>query len=529
MAKRNLPPGRQSKFTLVTWVAERDFKHATSEQPDGSFGEPPGPIANLLSSGNPVFQSIRVLHETSDDPNELSAFKNWLDRRVGSESTVQYQSIAPIDDAKAYSQLFGLVETEVRAALEEPGVTRVYLNGSSGRPVKHAIFMLIATPRRDKVKLLSAWSGSKPFELELPFQVQVAFARDATSRTINAVATGRPVDPASASATTDALARIQGSSPKVALAKNKVAKYADKDVPVLILGETGTGKELFAEALHYGSPRRDKPLVAVNCGAIPESLIDAELFGAEKGAYTGAHTDRTGRFQEAHGGTLFLDEIGELPLPVQARLLRALNTSPAKFRPLGSAHEIEADVRVIAATHRDLPAMVEAGTFREDLYHRLDVAIIELPPLRERGDDIELLIKTLWDEIISGSPNATARTASGAAIRRLAEHDWPGNIRSLRSTLARISIESESPVVTAAEATQQIRDTRRRDNPAEILGRPIGEGLLDLKELLRTVKAHYLDRALTQAGGNKSKAARMIGLRSNVDFDNCSKSATRRD
>lgn len=524
MARPGYRRKTEGRSTLVTWVAERDFDHATSEKPDGSFGAPQGPIANLLSPGNPVFQSIRVLHETSDDPNDLSAFKNWVDRRVGAESTVQYRPIEPIEDKKAYSQLFGLVTKEVDAALEEPGVDRVYLNGSSGRPVKHAIFMLIATPRHDRVKLLSAWkSETPPFELELPFQVQVAFARDATAKTLNAVAIGRPVEGTSEAATTDALARIHGSSPGILLAKKKVAKYADKDVPVLILGETGTGKELFAEALHYGSPRSARPFVAVNCGAIPESLIDAELFGSEKGSYTGADIARKGRFQEAHGGTLFLDEIGELPLHVQARLLRALNTSPARVRPLGSEREIATDVRVIAATHRDLPAMVQAGTFREDLFHRLDVAIIELPALRDRGDDTELLVNTLWAEIISGSPSAIANTLSDAAIRRLAEHDWPGNIRALRSTLARISIEAEQPIISVEEVATQIRDIRRRSVSTEILDRPLGDGVLDLPRLVRDVKRHYLDRALTLAGGNKSKAARLVGLKSNVQFNDWAK------
>ena len=231
-----------------------------------------------------------------------------------------------------------------------------------------------------------------------------------------------------------ALDRLVGTSEAILNVKQRVAKVARGMAPVLIHGESGTGKELVAQALHASSQRADGPLVAVNCGAIPENLLEAEFFGARKGSYTGATQDRDGYFQAARGGTLFLDEIGDLPLAMQSKLLRAIQER--SVRPLGSTQEETVDVRIISATHRDLAADVQAGRFRQDLYYRLNVIEIVIPPLRERREDLPVLCAALLARIAheSGVP---VPALSDQALRALAAHPLTGNVRELENLLHR--------------------------------------------------------------------------------------------
>mgnify|MGYP002777790427 CR=1 FL=1 len=237
-----------------------------------------------------------------------------------------------------------------------------------------------------------------------------------------------------------------GECPAMRDVFQRIDKAAPTDAKVLILGESGTGKELVARALHARSPRRDEPFVAVNCAAIPEGLIESELFGHERGAFTGAVAASSGLVQAAHRGTLFLDEIGELPLPAQARLLRVLQEN--EVRRVGSSKTRTVDVRLVAATHRDLPAMVRAGALREDLYFRLRVIEIRLPPLRERGDDIVALARVLLDRLAAGlgRPGLQFSDDALAALRR---HDWPGNVRELENAIERAIILHDGGPVDA--------------------------------------------------------------------------------
>ena len=230
---------------------------------------------------------------------------------------------------------------------------------------------------------------------------------------------------------------IVGESPLLRAALARVEAVADTDSTVLLLGETGTGKELFARAIHERGPRRDRPLIRVNCAALPASLIESELFGHERGAFTGAVATRQGRFELADKGTLFLDEIGDLPLDVQATLLRVLEEG--EFERVGSSHTRRADVRVVAATHRDLEAAVEAGRFREDLYYRLSVFLISLPPLRLRREDIPRLV---WAFIERRQRMLKRRIEriEPAVMKALQEHTWPGNVRELDNVIERALI-----------------------------------------------------------------------------------------
>ncbi|ODC04686.1 Fis family transcriptional regulator [Terasakiispira papahanaumokuakeensis] len=241
---------------------------------------------------------------------------------------------------------------------------------------------------------------------------------------------------------------ILGESPPMQRVFKQIRKVAAVDTRVLILGESGTGKELVARALHDQSPRHKAPMISVNCAAIPETLIESELFGHEKGAFTGANASRNGLIEAADGGTLFLDEIGELPIEAQARLLRVLQEK--EIRRLGSVESRQVDVRIIAATHRDLERQVDEGRFRLDLYYRLNVVALEIPPLRERGDDVILLAEYLLDQI-SQRLNVPAPKLGRSAREALLQYTWPGNVRELENIIERAIILSEDKRLQAED------------------------------------------------------------------------------
>jgi two-component system response regulator AtoC len=279
---------------------------------------------------------------------------------------------------------------------------------------------------------------------------------------------------------------------------------AAHDSSVLILGESGTGKELAARAVHDASPRRQRPFVAINCGAIPAELLESELFGHEKGAFTGAIAQRKGRFELANKGTIFLDEVGELTLATQKKLLRVLQER--EFERVGGTGSIKVDTRVVAATNKDLPREIDAGNFREDLYYRLNVIAIELPPLRERHTDIPLLVEHFLHKHRYGRGSAPARI-SQEAMSRLLAHDWPGNVRELENTIERAVIMARGGVIAADHVTFPGQETRR---PVDVT-QAIADGTtLDL--FLKDMESRYLREALRQAGGNEAVAAGLIGI-----------------
>ncbi|GIV61475.1 MAG: sigma-54-dependent Fis family transcriptional regulator [Rhodothermaceae bacterium] len=247
---------------------------------------------------------------------------------------------------------------------------------------------------------------------------------------------------------------IIGQSPALLRELDRARQVAPTDITVLIEGESGVGKELFAQAIHELSPRRHKPLVVVNCGAIPEGLIESELFGNEKGAYTGAVERRSGYFEQADGGTIFLDEIGEMPLAAQVRLLRVLETGT--FSRVGSSTLLKTDVRVIAATNKDLAREVEAGRFREDLYYRLSTVILRIPPLRERGEDI-LLIFDYFLHRFAQKYNSSHKRLSEDARELLLRYRWPGNVRELRNVAEQAVVLHRGDVLTAEDLRAYLR------------------------------------------------------------------------
>src|SRR5438067_3790870 len=300
-------------------------------------------------------------------------------------------------------------------------------------------------------------------------------------------------------------AGIIAESPAMKEGVRVVGKVAPAKTTVLIAGESGTGKELVARAIHELSPRNAGPFVAVNCGAIPDQLIESELFGHAKGAFTGAQTAKRGLFEEADAGTLLLDEIGELPLPLQPSLLRALQEG--EIRRVGDARSIKVDVRVLAATNRDLSQEVAQGKFREDLFYRLNVVAVKLPPLRDRPEELSILAQRFIAQHASrmGIPR---KDLSSEALSLLQEWRWPGNVRELENALERALVLSEGDQIEPDALPEEIRGARKASGPPPTPQ----EGDLSVKRAQRALEADLIRRALERTGGNRSRAAELLEL-----------------
>ncbi|MEQ1847125.1 MAG: sigma-54 dependent transcriptional regulator, partial [Nitrospira sp.] len=304
------------------------------------------------------------------------------------------------------------------------------------------------------------------------------------------------------------LEHLVGASEPIQHVMEFVHKVADSDSTVMIQGESGTGKELVARMLHFNSLRKDRPLVPVNCGAIPENLLESELFGHEKGAFTGATHSRMGRFELANGGTIFLDEIGEMSLPLQVKILRVLQER--EFERVGGNRTIHVDVRIIAATNQDLETLVEEKRFRKDLFYRLNVIPIVIPPLRERRSDIPLLI----DHFLTRFNQSKHTTVSGLApdvLHMLTEYDWPGNIRELENMIERLVVLKKHGVLSVGDVPEKIC---RRPLAPELKEQFIrfSEDGINLSREVEQYEKHLIMEALRKANGVTSRAAQLLHL-----------------
>ncbi len=301
---------------------------------------------------------------------------------------------------------------------------------------------------------------------------------------------------------TKALGELIGQSPEMRRVFDLIGRVAETDASVLVTGETGVGKELVSQAIHQRSRRAAGPLVTINCAAMPEALLESELFGHVRGAFTDARAERRGLFVEANGGTLFLDELGEMPLAMQAKLLRALEAR--KVRPVGGNVEVPFDVRVITATNQDLTQAIEEGRFREDLYYRVNVVQVEVPPLRARGSDVLLLAQTFAAQFAAQHGKAV-RGLSPAVAERFLTYSWPGNVRELRNSVERAVALTRFEEIVVEDLPERIREYRSShvvvaaDHPSELV--PLVE-----------VEKRYIERVLEAVQGNKRQAARILGL-----------------
>ncbi len=386
--------------------------------------------------------------------------------------------------------------------------------GMDGLAVLKALRDAQPQQRQPPIIMLTAFAGAdntiEAMRLGAFDHLAKPISRDAVQEVLHrALGAPRPSDLSGQTAVPSAgLAGFVGDSPAMREVHKRIGQAAASRMPVLVLGETGTGKEMVARALHRYSDRTDQPFIAVNCSAIPSELLESELFGHVRGAFTGATGDRPGCFRAADGGVLLLDEIGDMVLDTQAKMLRVLQEG--EVTPVGASQPVRVDVRVVAATHKDLHAAVRAGQFREDLLWRLDVLSIQMPPLRDRTADILPLARHF---LARAAGTQAAKQLSQAAEQALLAHRWPGNVRELRNVMERCQALSPHPVI-GAEDLQLGRWGAASEDPggtgaSGTLPAWLGE---DLPQAVARLEQAMIQRALDQARGNRAEAARLLGI-----------------
>jgi DNA-binding NtrC family response regulator len=493
-----------NQASLIAWIGNTDLKASRGELSHGL-----GPIAQAAKSGR--FSRIHLLSDHK--ATESRCYAKWLELQSGIEPKVWPKKLS---GPTRFIEIFEAATSVLQKLKEDSPDQHFVFHTSPGTPAMAAVWILLAkTSCPAELIESSIQEGVRTISLPIEIAADYIPPRDIESdEEIMRLTQGLPPEVPEFSAI---IHRCQAMKTVIAQAR----RVAIEDVPLLIQGESGTGKELLSRAIHASSTRAAKPFVEVNCGAIPAELVESEFFGHTKGAFTGASEAKAGYLETAHKGTLFLDEIGELPLPAQVKLLRALQEK--KVTRVGSTTSTAIDFRVIAATNRVLLDEVAEDRFREDLFHRLAVGVMNLPPLRERPNDLNLLIDHFLERINAdrdGSPGWQHKKLSAGARNLLTQHPWPGNIRELSNTLCRAAIWSTDSTI----GTEQIRNALfpvKRQFPGydTILNRSLGQDL-DLPELLAEVARHYLSRAIREAGGNKSVACTLVGLASYQTFTN---------
>ena len=410
-----------------------------------------------------------------------------------------------VTTAETAERALALAEAEppdyVLADVKMPGMNGIELCRELRVRVPQATVIMMSAYGSVELALEAVGAGAydyvaKPFKQdEVLFALAKAEEHDRLlreNRALRAAASGDTGHP-----------ELLGKSPAIMQVFRLIGKVAEYRTTVLIQGESGTGKELVARALHRQSSRRDKAFVAINCGAIPDTLMESELFGHKRGAFTDAHADKLGIFQEASGGTLFLDEIGELTLALQVKLLRVLQESVV--RPLGGNKDSTVDVRVIAASVRDLSKEVAQGRFREDLFYRLNVLQIVVPPLRERVEDVSLLI----DHFIARNNDKLGTKIRGIdarARKALLAYHWPGNVRELENLIERAVVLAEGDVLMPEDIPERLHKAE------DAVGNMIASGELSIKKASRAIEESLIRQALTKTRGNRTAAARLLEI-----------------
>ena len=406
---------------LVSWVGNTDLRAPEEAEVVGL-----GPIAQALEARE--YASVRILSNYGEE--RVEPFLDWIRSRTCAPIECRYVELTtPTDFGEIYAAAKSLCD-DVRASISSSDSLSLHL--SPGTPAMAAVWIILGKTRYAAELIESSRergviTAAVPFDISADFIPDLLRTQDGRLRELSE---GRPPE---APEFADILHRSRVMSRVITRAR----RVAVRNVPVLVEGESGTGKELVSRAIHMASPRSEKPFVAVNCGAIPAELVESQLFGHVKGAFTGASSSHDGYFRAANSGTLFLDEVGELPGPAQVKLLRV--------------------VRIIAATNRTLTDEIADGQFREDLFYRLAVAVLKLPPLRERSGDIGMLVDKLLQQVNSESetePGYEEKKLSAAARNILLQHPWPGNVRELLNTLRRASIWSDGPVIRADDARE---------------------------------------------------------------------------
>jgi transcriptional regulator with PAS, ATPase and Fis domain len=505
---------------LMSWVGYADYRCLAGTLPSEKQAmvlaglNPPtpllnqaGPLKSLLDQEK--FDEVHILSQFGAERDRLYA------RWIGGKATFHRVRLA---DPTDYTAVFEVVDERLSSVLRLPRSSEeefsVHL--SPGTPTMAAIWLLLGKSKYHPTTFYQTHEEGRAYVAHIPFDLVVDFVpqvlREADAQLQQLAAHG-PQD-------VEGFRDIAGNSRMIRVAVGRAQRAARRDVSVLILGESGTGKEMFARAIHDASPRCAGKFVAINCAALSRELLESELFGHKKGAFTGAVEDRVGAFQEADGGTLFLDEVGECDPAMQAKLLRVLqppdhNPCCRLFCRVGDSRPLTSDVRILAATNRDLLDGVARHQFREDLYYRLAVITIKLPTLRDRREDVPLITGRLLERInrdfARQEPGFRPRRLSASALELVKKHGWPGNVRQLYNTLTQAAVMADTEVIDRRDLADAIAEVP--GTPAvDALEVPLGDGFR-LETHLEEIQRHYLRRAMEEAGGVQRRAAALLGYR----------------
>lgn len=512
---------------LFSWIGHADIRALAPSQPDSIqkkiFSLAPntqtpedvlGPVNTFLQQ-----ETLDRVFLLSNYPAEISdGYTKWL----GYECTVRQIEIA---NPTEYSEILPVVDHAMKEILAEFRDTEYKLSIllSPGTPAMAAIWLLLGKTRYPatfwQTYAGKAWKTEIPFDLTLDVIPQLLRGADSSLQHLAAFA---PSD-------IPGFESIIGNSQSIRLAVGRARKAAMRDVPVLLLGESGTGKEMFAHAMHRTSHRRDKPFDFINCAALPSTLLESELFGYEKGAFTGADRQYPGAFERADGGTLFLDEIGECNPELQSKLLRVLQPVQGedpclkRLRRVGGKKDLAVNVRVIAATNRDLVTATREDSFRDDLLYRLAVITIKLPPLRHRKSDIPRIAQALLAQINADfsrhEPGYIHKKLSDNTTTFMVRHPWPGNVRELRNCLLQAAVMSANDELTEGDLRNALSEMPvAQAATRDILECPLGDGF-SIDEHLENIQRHFFARAMRQAHGVKAEAARLLGMKNYQTLD----------
>lgn len=503
---------------LVTWIGHTDLKAMAAALPaakravvakvvrgeiESNVGV--GPVKALL--GKEKFTHIHTL--SNYGPKVTKQYVGWLKQPVTSHDV-------DLENPSDHGQILEVVRPLLQSIGLKPD-DELCFHLSPGTPAMAAIWILLGKSQYPATLFQThheqVWKTEIPFDITTDVLPQLLRDPD---RLWQHLAAKTPQEIRGFEA-------IIGKSEAIRIAVGRAQRAAIHDVPVLILGESGTGKEMFAEAIHYASSRRAKEPVLINCAAISGNLLESELFGHVKGAFTGAEQNRKGAFEQAEGSTLFLDEVGECTLEMQAKLLRALQPPPKAgpctcvFRPVGSNKDIQSNVRIVAATNKDLSKAVKEGEFREDLLYRLSIITVKLPPLRERGGDLIILAESLLKGINQrlGQHRETGyldKSISKDTKTFIQRYHWPGNVRELSNALLQAAVMAEGTVLQPHDIAAAIANLPGVNDSGDILNCPLGDDF-SISAKLEELQTHYIQRAMMEADGKITKAARLLGMK----------------
>lgn len=483
----------EKESVLVSWIGGNDLTARSKGQL--------GPLLSTLEHAQ--FKRAELLYNYPIE--DVEPYLAWLHENINTPIRAQKVSLtSPIN----YGEIFEASSAHLKCVQNETESISILL--SPGTPAMQAVWVLLGKTCFP-AKFYQSTLEQGVQLVDLPFEIAAEYLPVAQQLDTRQITRLTKVDVPLDAAFDDILTQ----NPIMQRLKSQAQVLSERDVPVLIYGETGTGKELFAKAIHNASSRKNKRMVTLNCGSIPPELIDSELFGHKRGAFTGAIADRKGVFEQANGGTLFLDEFGELEQAVQVRLLRVLQDG--FYTPVGAIQEKKTDIRLIAATNRNLMLDVADGKFREDLFYRVAVGVIQLPSLRQREGDLLFLIENLLSSLAAQDPFFEGKKFSAAAKNLMLQHQWRGNVRELRSTLIRAVLWSKGNILDVEDVSQALFDFPTRNT--DVLSLDVSHGI-DIQSVLGNVAEKYIKQALSLSDDNKTKAAELLGLKNYQTLSN---------